>query len=109
MMIYAPGVDQTDEAAFVGSPYVSLQNQAMELTWYQVPLRYVFDFTRDGVTYKSYLSRFVNTVNQNEILGARREAYYSRAPLPSPTCPRLSPHRGSAASTSTRHYCATSN
>lgn len=47
-----------------GQPFMFLQNQSIEVQWFLVPARYFSDFTIDGVTYRSYLARFVNTVNQ---------------------------------------------
>lgn len=49
--------------------YVYLSNQAVEITWYQVPFRYVLDFTFGGVSYPSYLNRFVNRINQTDWYG----------------------------------------
>ncbi len=79
-----------DGKQFVGTPYVDLQNWAVEVTWYQVPLRYFFDYTINGVTYKSYLKRFKNCVNQKQwwnyapgtllYLGATPEPYIPAIP-----------------------------
>jgi hypothetical protein len=55
----SPGVGQ-----FANSSFLFLQNQRVEIMWYQVPYRYFFSQTIAGITYKPYLTRFVNHVNQ---------------------------------------------
>ncbi len=57
-----------------GNSYLFLQNSLIECTWFQVPYRYLLDFdanlTQSGApVYKSYLTRFVNTVNQFNFRG----------------------------------------
>lgn len=52
---------------FNGSPYVSLQNSMVEIEWFNIPMRYFQDHTVGGVLYRSYLNRFIGTVNQYDI------------------------------------------
>lgn len=80
-----------DDKNFNGSPYLSLQNSTVEITWYNVPYRYMLDFTVGGASYKSYLTRFVGTVNQHEwngyaagsllYLGATPTSYIPASPV----------------------------
>ncbi len=78
---------------FNGSPYMSLQNGMLETSWYQVPARYAMDFTIGGTTYKSYLNRFVGTVNQRDItIGGRlckagSLLFLGASPIPGPYMP----------------------
>lgn len=73
MLFFAPDFDTGDEKIngrqYEASPYVHLKNQMLEVTWYQVPYRYIFDLTVDGVLYESYLTKFINRVNQRRFLG----------------------------------------
>lgn len=54
-----------DGAQYPGTTWVYMENQVLEVMWYLVPYRYFF--TTLGK--KPYLTRFVNTVNQHELLG----------------------------------------
>ncbi len=51
-------------ASFTGEVSLYLQNQMLEVDWYCVPLRYLENHTIGSTTYRSYLTRFTNTVNQ---------------------------------------------
>ena len=53
-----------NESGYTGQPFMSLKNEMVEITWYQVPYRYMLDFTFNGQVYGSYLTRFTNTVNR---------------------------------------------
>lgn len=88
MKFRAPAVP-VDGAQFVGSPFVHLQNQAVEVTWYQVPLRYFFDYTFGADTYRSYLTRFVNTVNQNAWFGYAPGTLLFKGATPEPYVPAV--------------------
>lgn len=57
---------------FQGTTYQDLQNHIIEFTWYLVPYRYFLPHTEGGVTYKPYLTRFKNCVNQYEWNGYPR-------------------------------------
>ncbi|MBP3956473.1 hypothetical protein J8F10_14425 [Gemmata sp. G18] len=51
-----------DSFPYPNTVFMSLQNSVIEITWYQVPYRYLLDFG----TQRSYLTRFVSTVNQSD-------------------------------------------
>ncbi|AMV25522.1 hypothetical protein VT84_14080 [Gemmata sp. SH-PL17] len=51
-----------DNRQYNNSVYVNLQNSHIDINWFQVPYRYFLDF--EGL--KSYLTRFVGTVNQRD-------------------------------------------
>lgn len=53
-----------DGTQFPGQAWVYMQNQLLEVMWYMVPYRYFFGAAPN----RPYLTRFVNTVNQNAIL-----------------------------------------
>lgn len=82
--------DPPNTNPYPGSVYVHLQNSVVEITWFQVPYRYCLDFTIAGTTYKSYLTRFTNCVNQRAwngyapgtllYLGATPTAYIPSTP-----------------------------
>lgn len=78
-----------DGAQFLGSPYVYAQNFMYECTWYQVPYRYFYDFTIDSVLYKSYLTRFVGCVNQNDWNGHAAGSLMYLGATPEPYTPPI--------------------
>ncbi len=59
-------------AEYIGQTFVYLQNTMIDVDWYQVPMRYLENKTVGGTTYRSYLTRFTNTVNQYEWNGYPR-------------------------------------
>lgn len=54
-----------DGFQYPGQVWVYMQNQILEMNWFLVPYRYFFKHGGN----KPYLTRFVNTVNQFEIMG----------------------------------------
>lgn len=78
----APGGDPGGQ--FGQQVYIYLQNQAVEMNWFLVPYRYVLDLTIGGLVYRSYLNRFVNTVNQYDWNGfpAGSLLYLGATPTP---------------------------
>lgn len=60
----APGAPGNN-TQFPGKTFVYLQNQVLEVTWHKVPYRYFFS----APSLDPYLTRFINTVNQNELFG----------------------------------------
>jgi hypothetical protein len=84
-----PGGDPLDGRQYLGNPYMHLLNQAVEITWYMVPLRYFFDYTDASTTYRSYLTRFVNTVNQNEWFGYAPGTLLFMGATPEPFVPSI--------------------
>jgi hypothetical protein len=64
-----------------------LENQLLEVTWYMVPYRYFFPATLEGVTYKPYLTRFVNRVNQRDWWGFPKGSLMYLGATPSPFIP----------------------
>lgn len=53
----------TEQSTAIATMY--LQNSDVEVEWFNVPYRYTLDYQNQ----KSYLNRFVGTVNQTEIMG----------------------------------------
>ncbi len=58
-----------NNAQYLGSPFVPLGNWNVEMTWMQVPARYLLDVDVDGVLFRSYLKRFIGTINQYDFYG----------------------------------------
>lgn len=68
---------------YTGRPFIFLQNEMIEITWYQVPYRYFLNI--DG--YKPYLTRFTNTVNQLEWNGFDAGSLLFLGATPTPYIP----------------------
>ncbi len=78
-----------DGVQFPGQTWVYLHNQRLIAQWYMVPYRYFFAFTEGGVTYQPYLSRYLNTVNQNDILGFLAGQLLFKGATPTPFMPQV--------------------
>ncbi len=88
-MKFSADGSSVDGKIFNGTPFVYLQNTAVEMMWYMVPYRYFYDHTIDGVEYKSYLRRFVNRVNQYDWNGYKAGSLLFLGATPEPFIPAV--------------------
>lgn len=74
-----------DGSQFPGQVWVYLHNQELTVEWFMVPYRYFFEL--DGC--KPYLTRFLNTVNQNSMMGYGPGQLLFKGATPKPFMPQV--------------------
>lgn len=80
---------RTDGTSLDGTQYPAqvfqfMENQVLEVNWFMVPYRYFFPYGSQ----KPYLTRFINTVNQNELLGFQPGELLWLGATPTPYLPQ---------------------